>query len=188
MRSYISVPDDSEPMVNPLAGVSFTLDGEVFSCNGEPDLLDQSELALLAASATDIRRPEAQAAIAAFLQMAFGPQEYARFKWHTREHRTRPEVIMSIMAGINEELEAFMVDATDRPTVPPSPSSHGGAERAEQLRKVISLGTGDVTVLPADGKTTGGRGGTRRKAPSGRPAGSGRAASSKRAAGSASGT
>ena len=190
MRSYVSVPDDSEPMANPLAGLTFELDGEVFRCDGEPDLLDQSELALLAASATDIRRPEAQAAIAAFLQMALGPQEYSRFKMHTKSSHTRPEVIMAIMAGINEELEAVIVEGTGRPTVPLSPSLAGDAERAGQLRKVISLGTGDVTVVGEDGQPTvrPGRSGTPRKARSGSTAGRTRAASSRSKAASSSGT
>ncbi len=179
MRSYDSIPEGSEPLGNPLEGVKFTLDGEEFRCEGQPDLLDQSELALLASSATDIRRPEAQAAIAAFLQMAFGPREYARFRMHTKQAGTRAEVILAIMAGINEELEGFLVEATGRPTMPSSPSLPGGAERAGQLQKVISLGTGEVTLLPPGGKATAGRSGTPRKARSARPAASGRGASSK---------
>jgi len=184
MRSYTSNPEGTEPMGNPLAGVSFTLDGEEFTCEGQPDLLDMSELALLAAQATDIRRPEAQASIAAFLQMAFGPREYARFRMHTRSNRTQPEVILQIMAGINEELEGFLVASTGRPTVQPSPSLPGDAERAAQLQRAISLGTGEVTILAPGGTGTGGSSGTRRKAPSARSGGSGNAGSSKPRAGS----
>jgi len=185
MRAYVSVPDDSEPMVNPLAGVSFTLDGEEFHCNGEPDLLDQSELALLAASATDITRPEAQAAIAAFLQMAFGHAEYAHFKRHTKEHHTRPEVIMDIMAGINEQLEEFVVAASGRPTVPLSPSLPGDAERAAQLSKAIASGAGDITVLNLG--QPGGQPKAARKAPSARGGARGSGASARRKEASASG-
>jgi len=169
VRAYTSARPEGAPTdPNPLAGVTFQLDDVVFRCDGEPDLLDQSELALLAAQATDARSPEAQAAVAAFLQMALGEAQYRQFRMHTKGHHTPADVIMDIIAGINEELEDWMAGATSRPTGQPSRSSPGGSAQDDRVSKVISLGRGTVDLvapapegtpqpkLPQDHKAPGG--------------------------------
>jgi hypothetical protein len=159
VREFHSDDPGGVEYANPLEGVTFTLDGMEFKCEGEPDLLDTSELALLASQATDMRTPEAQASIAAFLQMAFGPQVYRQFRMHTKEHKTPPEVILAVIDMINEELEDQVVTQTGRPTGLPSPSSPGGPGKEDRIANLTSLGTGDVTVIrpgKSKGKSKGG--------------------------------
>jgi len=147
-RNYTSdLPPGSEPVRNPLDGVEFTIDGEVFACLGEVTVLDASELAAAAMAGLDYRSPAGLSMIAQFLGTAFGPVEYLRLKSHVREHGTPPEVLVQIMAEISAALEEFTIGATGRPTMPQPSSSPGQPDRADQMSRVISL-HGDVTVVP----------------------------------------
>jgi hypothetical protein len=153
MREFTSVRDEGttdDP--NPLEGLSFKLDGQVFTCGGRPRLLDESELALLAVQATDIRTPQARAAVAAFLQMALGPVEYQRFRAHYHEHETPDEVLLDVLALINDRLDEAIAELTGRPTRPRLSSSPGPQDPDERTARVISLQAGDVTVVDEPGK------------------------------------
>lgn len=143
-------PDDYEPMPNPLAGIVFTLDGEKFRCQGELDLLDRSELSMLAMSSMDVRSPQAVALVAQFLQLAFGPAEYLRFKSHVRAHKTPDDEQVAILGAISSLVTADIEQDTGRPTVRRSRSSAGQSEREERVSRVISLQAGDVTIVDTD--------------------------------------
>jgi hypothetical protein len=138
---------DAPPDENPLQDVAFVLDGVRFECLGQPRMLHQSELALMAINAADVRTPEAQATSSAFLRMALGAVEYGRFRNHYDTHDTPDEVLLAIMALINDALADKIEALTGRPTVPPSPSLDGPSETDKRIAKVISLSTGDVTVV-----------------------------------------
>src|SRR6266567_2865238 len=81
-------PQDYEPPPNALDGIEFRLDGEVFRCQGELDLLDQGELSMLSMSSMDIRDAAGLAMVSQFLQLAFGYDGYQRFHAHVRARRT----------------------------------------------------------------------------------------------------
>jgi len=140
-------PEGYEPEPNPLEGIEFTLDGERFECKGELDLLDKSELALLALSSQDIRSPQGVAMISQFLQLAFGSQEYMRFKWHVRNNKTPEETQVEILTRVSEAVGIFMEAETGHPTGPRSSSSRGPSATDERVSRVISLAGGDVTVI-----------------------------------------
>ncbi len=151
-RTFTSTrADDDPPVPNPLEGVEFTLDGQVYTCEGKIDLLDVSELSMLAVQNTEVRSPQGLAMISQFLRMAFGPTEYMRLKAHIREYDTSPEVLFQIVQELNLAIEAYTEELTDRPTGPRSSSSGGPAARAEEISRVVSLGTGDVTFTNPDG-------------------------------------
>lgn len=136
-----------KPEPNPLEGVSFTLDGETFKCEGKLDLLDKSELAALAIAGQDITSPHGTAMLSQFLSMAFGGREYIRFKMHTRLHDTPDEILFEILQGITEEIGIFTEAQTGRPFVPPSSSSATQPEPGERISRLISLQTGDVQIV-----------------------------------------
>src|SRR5258707_8597927 len=140
-------PGDYEPDPNPLEGIEFPLDGERFRCLGQLDMLDKSELALLAMSTTDTRSPQGVAMISQFLQLAFGSQEYLRFKWHVRSEKTPEETVVAILKGISEAVGVTIEAETARPTRPRSSSSPGPSATDGQVARVISLAGGEVTVV-----------------------------------------
>ena len=140
-------PGDYEPDLNPLEGIEFTLDGERFRCLGQMDMLDKSELALLALSTTEMRSPQGVAMISQFLQLAFGSEEYLRFKWHVRSEKTPDETVVAILKKISEAVGVGIEAETGRPTRPRSSSSRGPSETDERVSRVISLAGGDVTVI-----------------------------------------
>lgn len=146
-RTFTSDKTDAEPLGNPLEGVMFTLDDVIFACEGRIDLLDLSELSMLAVSSTDVRSPEGIAMLSQFLRLAFGPVEYMRLKAHAREYETPPDVLFQIVAEINAAIEGFTEQMTGRPTGPPSSSSPGQPTRADQISQAISLATGEVTFV-----------------------------------------
>lgn len=170
MRDYLSNEDEEgggeAPL--PLPAITFKLDGEEFRCRTDMDgdtLLEWSELALAAAEDMPADSPEASAVFARFLRASFGGQEYQRLRRHFRAHKTRPAVVMSIIADIQDEMAATVREATGRPTVPPSPSSPGGGDLDAQRARVVSLARGEVQFVdpppprpvPADHKGKGGR-------------------------------
>lgn len=172
MRDYLSDEEEEgggeAPL--PLPAITFKLDGEEFRCRTDMDgdtLLEWSELALAAAEDMPADSPEASAVFARFLRASFGAQEYGRLRRHFRAHKTRPAVVMSIIADIQEEMATAVREATGRPTVPPSPSSPGDGDPDAQRARVVSLARGEVQFVdppprkaPEDHK---GKGGAARK-------------------------
>jgi hypothetical protein len=148
-REFTSAPDPED--VNPLDGVTFTLDGTEFQCGGRLSILDLSDLARKITDAGE-DTPEAQAGMAATMSsslvMALGEAEYARFRAHVRTHRTPDRVVIDIMQMINEAIQAAVEQVTARPTRPSSPSSTGAGDRAEQISRVVSAGFAEVHVIP----------------------------------------
>ena len=140
-------PPGYQPDPNPLEGIEFTLDGERFECKGELDFLDKGELALLATSSLDINSPQAPAMMSQFLQLAFGPQEYLRFKWHVRRSKTPEDTQVEILTRISEAVGIWAEQETGRPTRPRSSSSRGPSAKDGQVARVISLAGGEVTVV-----------------------------------------
>lgn len=150
-RSYSSTAGDAAEDVNPLEGVTFTLDKIEFACKGRLGLLELSDLALLETQAqSDQRSAAASAATAAFLRTALGDDEYARFRAHTAAHRTPATVILAVLDGINEEMAARMEAATNRPTAPSSGSAPSPPGQEGRISRALSLATGDVTVIEGD--------------------------------------
>jgi hypothetical protein len=135
------------PPPNPLAGLTFGLDGETFRCQGELDLLDQGELAMLSMSPMDTRDAAGLAMMVQFLQLAFGYEEYTRFHMHVRARKTPPETQLEILSGISEAVGLWTREETGRPTMRPSSSSPGPRETDERVARVISLQTGEVQVI-----------------------------------------
>src|SRR5258708_7398194 len=128
-------PGGYEPDLNPLEGIEFTLDGE---------------RVLLALSTTEMRSPQGVAMISQFLQLAFGSEEYLRFKWHVRSEKTPDETVVAILKKISEAVGVGIEAETGRPTRPRSSSSRGPSETDERVSRVISLAGGDVTVVDAE--------------------------------------
>lgn len=140
---------------NPLEGLEFTLDGEVFRLEGHMSILELSELARHAVIGdADLKDAATSAMLAESLCQAFGESEYDRFRAHTRKHHTPDEAILAITAGINELVQSRVEEMTARPTEQRSRSSRGRSEREQQISRVISLQTGDVQIVdevPATG-------------------------------------
>jgi hypothetical protein len=155
MRDYTSVPAEGER--NPLEGLSFTLDGQTFRCEGNLSVLEVAELARVAASDSEMGEAAKLGLIAEQFRAAFGPAEYARFRQHCqgvpgKREPTPNSVLLTILGDLNAEIQAAVEEAAGRPTQQPSPSGTGEPDRAEQISRVISLQTGDVTVVPLSGK------------------------------------
>lgn len=140
--------------VNPLEGVEpFEVDDQEFRCEGELSVLEISDLARRVTSSDD--SPESQASLVASmsetLRMAMGDAEYQRFRAHVAQHHTPDRVVIDIMQAINEEIQEAVEKIAERPTGKPQPSSGGPAATGERMSRIISLQSGDVTVLPAPG-------------------------------------
>jgi hypothetical protein len=144
------------PEENPLAGIKFNLDGKVFECKGSMNLLEGSILAAAASrdEGSGVSDAESMAAVADYLRVAFGDQEFHRFRVHLRVHQTPGEVLLEIMDEIRLQTEANVARIAERPTVPPPASSPGRGGRDGHIARVISLQSGDVTVL-SDGAPAG---------------------------------
>jgi hypothetical protein len=158
MREFQSgEPEDGAATIE-LPEITFTLDGVKFACVGHVTgdaLLDWSEMADAAAADLSATSPEGAAFIARFLRAAFGPEEYARFRRHLRGHHTRPEVVLAVVSGIQEEMAEAVERATARPTVAPSPSSGGDAAPDERTARIMSLTTGEVKFVDPPPPKTG---------------------------------
>lgn len=94
----------------------FTLDGVKFSPRGDVHLLDLAELARHADE--DVDSPAGLAALADFYEGLLGAAEYRRFRTHTREHATEPELLSEIMFDI-------VKDVTGRPKSKSTRSASG---------------------------------------------------------------
>ena len=123
---------------------TFALDEVEFTCEGGVTALDISEFAQVAKAGVDTDDPAAAAVFAEFFQNALGAAEYARFKKHTRDHRTDEAIFVDIMQGIIE-------DFVGRPTQEPS-SSQDGPSTTGPTSKVVSLQRGSVFVHQPGGK------------------------------------
>ena len=161
MREYTSVTAEEEP--NPLAGVSFTLDGETFECLGYMNVLEMAELARQASGGAQMADAATLALIAEPLAQAFGEAEYQRFRQHCKGVPDTPDpetgaqrwkrpptptgVVMQIISDLNEEIQDAVTAATGRPTRPPARSGSGVPEPGDRISRVISLQTGDVQVV-----------------------------------------
>jgi hypothetical protein len=167
MREFTSdlTPEEQEAEADlTLPLIRFTLDGVEFHCIERMDgdaLMEWSELGRAATEDISVRSPEGAAYVARFLRASFGPEEYRRWRQHVRDHQTPITTILAVVQGIQEEMSGAVEAATDRPTVPSSPSSPGDEDPAGRLHRVISLQAGDVQVMPMpepqDHKAKGGK-------------------------------
>ena len=150
MRDYTSAPAEGE--TSPLAGLSFRLDGVEFSCQGDLSILEVAELARVSVSGGDMEEAAKLGLIAEQFRAAFGPAEYARFREHCAAYHTANSVLLTILADINTEVQNAVERAAGRPTMPPSPSGTGAPDPDDRTSRIISMQTGDVTVIPLAGK------------------------------------
>ena len=146
VRSFTS--QAPEPEENPLEGMSFELDGVEFRCEGRLSILEVSELATAAMEGADTNSPEGAALISGFLQAAFGPGEYPRFRRHCRSHKTSDRTLLELVMYLQETVEEHVEEITDRPTPSRSRSSRGQPAQEERTSRIINLQAGDVTVVP----------------------------------------
>lgn len=149
MRDFTSTrpAEGPEPEDHPLEGVQFTLDGKVFTCHPQRDA-SSFHLSILAQEA---RRGDASAEMAAMAESylaILGQDEFDAFASHIEKHNTPDEVVGDILNWLHDEAERRVEEATARPTGEPSGSSRGPQEKAERTSRIISLGKGDVRVVP----------------------------------------
>ena len=162
---FTSTPDDGVTEDNPLAGLSITLDGEVFPCDGELSLLETSDLAATAIRGSEIADAAQAAAVAFTLEQAFGPEVYARFRQHCRgapaqgktpaRPRTPNRVILAILQEINEAIQSATEEMTGRPTSSPGSSSPGETGQDDRISRIVSFQRGEVTIIPPEGQEAG---------------------------------
>jgi hypothetical protein len=165
-KSFTSaLPDNAEPAVNPLEGISFTIDGVKFECQGHMAFLDMSDMArrMSELPTTDLEQlrdldpiaaAQVMGSMSASLLLALGEAEYRRFKQHCHDHKTPDDTVAEVMAFINASIEESVAENADRPTQQPQPSSSGPAETDERISRIVSLQRGDVTVIGEDGTET----------------------------------
>jgi hypothetical protein len=155
MREFTSAAPQGEEEANPLEGVKFKLDGEVFECLGRASILESSILASAAvADAGEGYSAEAIGAVADFLRMSFGDAEFHRFRAWNRTHGTSDATLLEIMNEIRRAVEENAAEEAERPTTSPSGSSNGQTDPAERTSRIIGLQHGDVTVLPGGAADT----------------------------------
>jgi len=135
VRDYTSAPAEGE--TSPLAGLSFRLDGVEFSCQGDLSILEVAELARVSVSGGDMEEAAKLGLIAEQFRAAFD---------------TANSVLLTILADINTEVQNAVERAAGRPTMPPSPSGTGAPDPDDRTSRIISMQTGDVTVIPLAGK------------------------------------
>jgi hypothetical protein len=123
--------------------VTTTVDGaeqteevtETFTCRGGVSTLLLSEFARQAD--LDAASPEGMALVSQFFRQAFGEdREYRRFLRYQADHNLDDEMLMSILAGLVEDL-------TGRPTKgrQPSldgPSTNGSTSKADSSLRVVA--------------------------------------------------
>lgn len=155
MQEFTSDIPEGEKEFNPLAGVKFRLDGTEFECFGRVSVLEDSELAALAAAGERADTVRGRASLAASLRAAMGNAEYERFRRHCAAEPVTPDsVILAVMQAINSGVQDSIEAAAERPTEPSVPSSDGPGETDGRTSRVMKLGSrgGDVTgVAPPTG-------------------------------------
>lgn len=144
-------PQDA-PAEQPPVEFGFKLDKAEFHCALRTDadsLIEWSEFASAALdSDLDADSIEGVALTSKLLKLAMPNGEYRRFRAHLRVHKTQPDVLIRVLQYINEEMRGAVARRTERPTVQPSPSSGGEPAEGTRTAKLISLGKGDVQVVP----------------------------------------
>ena len=139
MREYGQAPQEGqETRASDTGKVSrcrFKVQGAEFTATlnfGDADqVMEWSEFASLAASASeDINSPAAAGYVAQFFRMVLG-QDYSRFKAALRvEPKLPSEKLWEIIADISHDLETGVEEEADRPT-PASADSSRGREPTE---------------------------------------------------------
>lgn len=149
MREFTSPAPPGQETGNPLEGIKFTLDGVEFQCHGRMSVL---ETALLASAVTEDswagNGTGGMAAVADFLRVAFGDEEFHRFRVHARTHNTSDHTILEIMDSIRMEVEGNSEALTDRPTPSQSGSSLGPLGLDERTSLLARLPDGDTVLIP----------------------------------------
>jgi hypothetical protein len=123
---------------NPLSGVTVPLDDQVFRCEGRLSILELSELAAMALGRKTADAAEAAAIYQTFF-LAFGEDEYERFKEHARKRKTPDEVLLKILQYLNEKVQANIEAIAGRPTRPSSSSPPGLEGKADLPVRSVSL-------------------------------------------------
>jgi hypothetical protein len=142
---FTSARPAGETPSNPLEGISFSLDGVSFHCQGQIRLFEISDSARLARQGDQA----AQASLfAESILMALGQEEFDRFRVHIRDHDTPDETIISIAEWINGQAEARAAGEAERPTRRPASSSSGPGDQDGRISRVISLQAATVEIQP----------------------------------------
>ena len=116
-RSYSSTAGESEAVST--EGMTFELDGVEFTCHGEFDSNDMTDLASALMDADENWvDPQALGAVGQLFATILGADTNRAFRRHRRANRTHPEVVSQILLDLIE-------DITDRPTQKPSASPRG---------------------------------------------------------------
>jgi hypothetical protein len=111
-----SMPDDAVST----EGITFTLDGTVFTCHGRISIFDLSEFAGPAADAGDDNLdPRAVRVLADLMQMVFGDPTYRDVTLHRRMRHTPDGLMQQILMDVVGQV------SRNRPSARPSPSRAG---------------------------------------------------------------
>ena len=120
VRSYSSAGGDEEETST--EGMTFRIDGVLFTCHGRVSAFDLAEFAGRAEDAgPEINDPGVVRILADFMHGLLGDPTYAEVTKHRRVHRTPDAVMQQIIFDLIE-------DAADRPLTRPSPSPAGRPE------------------------------------------------------------
>lgn len=147
MAKHTSKPLD----INPLAGVTFDLDGETFACSGAGmSLFQVAEVIRRTAQLTDTPGLN-MTLVAESLHEALGPAEYARFTDFVFSRRTDDDTIFEVLQDIRDQAQANIAAAAARPTTPSSGSSTGEPAKEDLPARIINLGVPGGNIRTLDG-------------------------------------
>lgn len=141
IRSYSSAGGTEEETST--EGMTFRIDGVLFTCHGRVSAFDLAEFAGRAEDAgPEINDPGVIRILSDFMHGLLGDPTYAEVTRHRRVHRTPDAVMQQIIFDLIE-------DAADRPSPRPSPSPAGrpeatsspGASRSPATAAAASQGT-----------------------------------------------
>ena len=108
-------------------------------------MLEWSEIAGTAVSGdAQLESAAGLAFFARFFRLMMDAGEYRRLREHLREKNAHPDILVEIMQGVNELVEAKVEASAGRPTRQPSRSSAGRGATAERTLQIISLPDGEV--------------------------------------------
>jgi hypothetical protein len=153
MREFSSKPPQTEPDDHPLEGVSFSLDGETFTCHPDPEskTFRLAEMARLSRGGDN----EAGMALAAEgLLVMLGQAQYNRFVTHIEEHETTDDAVYDIAEWLDSQARERVEAGTGRPTGKSRRSSAGQQTKDERLSILRSLQDGDLAAVPMPAGTT----------------------------------
>lgn len=137
---------------DPPVELQFKLDKVPFKCVLRTDadsLLEWSEMAA-SADDTEMESPAGMAFVSRFFKLMMPADQYRAFRAHLRTHVTDQDVLIQIMQGVNEAMEAEVERETDRPTQPSSRSSSGREATGGRTAKIISLSAEDGDIEYAE--------------------------------------